>query len=338
MSNTSALPQGEWRITGDGFDDLAQLMQRHCAISAQQRDTNQPVNWGLNLSCVESRHLKDHIYLKLWMVECSADWSYTSATPSDDIVMSFPLEGRQSHTFADQTVEIGQGQAIMYQQREQIRQSFIAGDGVARSVSLRLSHKCVRRIIARRTGRFDRLRTDFRQVFEQSLPGFALIPALATTLSGLDSDAVFSVLSEETRHALITAMGELVFDLVPNVTRRHVRLSEADGVPPYVRKACDYVLHHYRDAITIRQLAEHCAVSLRKLERGFDQSLKTTPSAFVKKVRLEAIRAVLTSGGFRGTISALAAECGYSSRHRFLKDYTARFGETPRETLRAHKQ
>ncbi|BBF79466.1 hypothetical protein [Asticcacaulis excentricus] len=45
----------------------------------------------------------------------------------------------------------------------------------------------------------------------------------------------------------------------------------------------------------------------------------------------------LTSGTYRGTISGLPAECGYSSRHRVLKDYMARFGETPRETLRAHK-
>lgn len=337
MSNNSTLPREDWKFSGDSFEGLAQILHRYCDITAQQPDPAQPLNWRLNLSSIESRHLKDPVYLKLAMVETTADWSFTPHTPGDDIIMSFPLEGRQSHTFADQTVEIGKGQAIMYQQCEQLRQSFMAHDRVARSVSLRLSNKCVRRIIARRTGRFDRLRTDFRQVIEQSMPGFGLIPALVGTMSGLDSEAVFSVLSEETRHALVTAMGELVFDLVPNVMRRHVRLSEADGVPPYIRKACDYIVHHYRDALTIRELAEHCAVSLRKLERGFEQSLRMSPSAFVKKVRLDAIRAILTSGTYRGTISALAAECGYSSRHRFLKDYTARFGETPKETLRAHK-
>jgi len=82
-------------------------------------------------------------------------------------------------------------------------------------------------------------------------------------------------------------------------------------------------------------LAERAALSERQLSRLFAKQARTTPARFVERVRVEAARDLLETGG--SSVDAVAAGCGFGSaetmRRAFLRvlgigpaEYRRRFG------------
>jgi transcriptional regulator GlxA family with amidase domain len=72
------------------------------------------------------------------------------------------------------------------------------------------------------------------------------------------------------------------------------------------------------------------------VQLAFRRHLDTTPTAYLRQVRLDAARIELLAAApeDRVTVTEVAYRWGFCSPSRFAERYRAAFGTTPSETLR----
>ncbi len=100
-----------------------------------------------------------------------------------------------------------------------------------------------------------------------------------------------------------------------------------------VRRATRLIEEHCAEPLGTPDVAEALHVSVRALQAGFRAHLGCTPMAYLRRTRLERIRASLADGTAT-TVTEAAARWGHPHLGRLAVDYRAAFGESPAQTLR----
>lgn len=108
--------------------------------------------------------------------------------------------------------------------------------------------------------------------------------------------------------------------------------------PSLRRRGFDRAIEHIRraDLANLETDALHAAaaVSPRTLEYAFREELGLSPAAFVRRLRLHALRrALLASALGESTVTELAFHLGFTQLGRLAGAYRNRFGESPSATL-----
>jgi transcriptional regulator GlxA family with amidase domain len=86
----------------------------------------------------------------------------------------------------------------------------------------------------------------------------------------------------------------------------------------------------------MEDLALHCGVSLRSLQKAFIDYRGLTPVAYIRNKRLDEAHHALASGN--GPVAAAAERCGFGSSTTFALEYRRRFGVSPNRTLVASRK
>ena len=112
---------------------------------------------------------------------------------------------------------------------------------------------------------------------------------------------------------------------------------ENPPVPSGVRRAVSFIEEHLTEDISLPEIAEAARLSVRGLQAAFRRELGTTPSAYVRTVRLDAAhRELLAADPTTGvTVEAVAARWGFTHRGRFAAAYREQHGQAPGATLRS---
>ncbi|MEH1098034.1 AraC family transcriptional regulator [Micromonospora sp. CPCC 205561] len=124
------------------------------------------------------------------------------------------------------------------------------------------------------------------------------------------------------------------------LTHRHTYtelLAEPAGHPApgrLVRRACELINDHHREALTVGDVAEALGVGVRTLQDSFRRELGTTPTAYLRARRLDAVHRALRAAPPGTSVTTLAVDHGFAHLGRFAGEYRSRFGESPSETLR----
>lgn len=105
-------------------------------------------------------------------------------------------------------------------------------------------------------------------------------------------------------------------------------------VPSLVRKAERFMADHAEAPIAVSDVAEHLGVSLRTLQAGFRNWRDTTPTAVLRRLRLQRVHEDLLRSDREGDVTTVALRYGFSHLSRFSAHYRSAFGETPSATLR----
>lgn len=88
---------------------------------------------------------------------------------------------------------------------------------------------------------------------------------------------------------------------------------------------------------TLTDIAARAGVSVRTMQRGFQEQYGVTPSAYIAGLRLERAHAELVDRAASGvTVTEVAVSCGFYHLSRFASAYRRRYGELPSETLRRY--
>jgi AraC-like DNA-binding protein len=169
-----------------------------------------------------------------------------------------------------------------------------------------------------------------------------LLPAGAETQAEL-ADWLTGLLTrthgapEMLRHPAVIAALET--ELV-NGLARILRLTEVEHRAPRSlrRRGFDRAIACIRHAdLATLDTAELCAaaaVSARTLEYAFREELGLSPAAFIRRLRLHALRrALLASALGESTVTELAYQLGFTQLGRLAGTYRRTFGETPSATL-----
>jgi len=102
---------------------------------------------------------------------------------------------------------------------------------------------------------------------------------------------------------------------------RHLRLAEA------------FIEAHLDQALTVEDIAAAAGISPRGLQLVFRQYRDTTPLGYWRDARLARAHGDLVAG--RGSVTEVALKWGFSHFGRFSQAYAARYGLSPRDSLRA---
>jgi AraC-like DNA-binding protein len=109
----------------------------------------------------------------------------------------------------------------------------------------------------------------------------------------------------------------------------------APARPAMVRAATDLIEASPHLPWTTAALAAHCHVSVRTLQKGFQQHLGVSPTAYVRGARLRRAREDLRAGDPASTsVTAIAHRWGFTHLSRFAAAYQDAYGELPGRTLR----
>jgi transcriptional regulator GlxA family with amidase domain len=84
----------------------------------------------------------------------------------------------------------------------------------------------------------------------------------------------------------------------------------------------------------VAELAEAVGASARGLQRAFASSIGKSPTAYVRSVRLDRVRAELLTGAPGRSVSDVAMRWGFYHLGRFGQQYKDQFGVLPSEALR----
>lgn len=97
--------------------------------------------------------------------------------------------------------------------------------------------------------------------------------------------------------------------------------------------ACDAIQANNHQFLSIEELCNITYTSRRTLQNCFEQITGQSPAAFMKKLRLNAVKRVLTNANCIQTIADVAMDWGFWHLSQFSVDYKKLFGESPSQTV-----
>ncbi len=109
-----------------------------------------------------------------------------------------------------------------------------------------------------------------------------------------------------------------------------------DGIQRVVRKAIAYLDKHYRETISLTDVARHVGISKEYLARCFHQEMGITLVIYLNRYRVNRAKTLLEQGGH--SLTEVALEVGFSSSTYFSRVFRQEVGMSPSEYERAHKQ
>jgi AraC family ethanolamine operon transcriptional activator len=113
--------------------------------------------------------------------------------------------------------------------------------------------------------------------------------------------------------------------VLPNLERRK----------KLVNRACELMLAHADEPLSILEVCSHVGTSRRKLNYCFQDVLGTTPIKYLRSLRLNGVRRALRHASVEDSVQDLAARWGFWHLSQFAQDYKRLFGELPSATLRS---
>jgi AraC-like DNA-binding protein len=105
--------------------------------------------------------------------------------------------------------------------------------------------------------------------------------------------------------------------------------------PRAIRRAAELIQDHAAEPLTGEDVAAAVGLSVRALQDGFHRYLETTPTLYLREVRLRRVHDDLLAADPRAAkVTDIAIRWGFLQLGRFAAQYRKRFGESPSATLR----
>lgn len=143
----------------------------------------------------------------------------------------------------------------------------------------------------------------------------------------LHQPAVRKVLGDN----LLMAMGAMLEDAQPMVTAESI---SHQSYRRLLSRAREYVLENMSEPVTVLDLCNQLHVSRRTLQNAFHAILGIGPNAWLKRIRLNAVRRELISPWSQSTtVKDAAMQWGFWHLGQFATDYQQLFAEKPSLTL-----
>ncbi len=105
-------------------------------------------------------------------------------------------------------------------------------------------------------------------------------------------------------------------------------------VPRCVKAAIAFMQANLHKPLTMIDIAKASGASVRSLQAGFRLAENTTPQAYLRRIRLDAVHAELSSSENRLPVSEVALKWGFTHMGRFAAQYRAAYGLSPSERVK----
>ena len=133
-------------------------------------------------------------------------------------------------------------------------------------------------------------------------------------------------------HDLIDGLMDLLTGVQPSPAQTTARQNHRR----IFARVQEYLFSHQQEAVSVMDLCEQLYVSRRTLQNCFQDLLEMTPLAYLKFIRLNAVRRELKNpNSLHHTVQDVAAAWGFWHMGQFSADYSRLFCERPSEALRS---
>ncbi|MFI6131512.1 AraC family transcriptional regulator [Micromonospora sp. NPDC051141] len=248
--------------------------------------------------------------------------------PYPDFMTVHVLRGRFRFADGDEELLAPAGAVARYP----LRPSVLGWTDVVGTM-IRLPHERVAHVAAIRT---DTAAADFRFL------GLAPVSAaksrawaqLSAYLHGLGDEALAQPIL---RASLVDLTATTAFTVFPNTTMTAGYLPQPRRMTPaVVRRARAWLDEHAAEPVTVAQVAAACGVGARGLQAAFQRHDGRSPTAYLRRVRLDRAHRDLLAAepGGTETVAGIARRWGWASPGRFAAAYREAYGRPPHETLR----
>ncbi|MEC3951867.1 helix-turn-helix transcriptional regulator [Nocardia sp. CDC153] len=161
---------------------------------------------------------------------------------------------------------------------------------------------------------------------------------LARALAHLDQLAADPEVTPDSLVATTASdyLAAIVLDTMPTTARTEpTAVDRCDAHGETARRAIAYIETHIHQDISIADIAAACFVTTRSVQLAFRRHLNTTPTAYMKRLRLyaahEELRAASPADGH--TVTSIAQRWGFAHPGRFAIAYRRAYGQAPSTTL-----
>lgn len=130
-------------------------------------------------------------------------------------------------------------------------------------------------------------------------------------------------------------LNQLLLSQHNNYSERLLAARSGSVVPRPVRRAAELLAAKATAPVSIPDIAEEVGLSVRALQLGFRTHLQTTPTEYLRSLRLRRVHAELADADpTETTVADVAMRWGFTHLGRFAASYRSEFGESPASTLR----
>jgi AraC-like DNA-binding protein len=137
---------------------------------------------------------------------------------------------------------------------------------------------------------------------------------------------------------LTEAVLQLIVTNVVGIPSRGGTDHPAHTTPDQLRRAIEFMRANIHRPLTISEVAEVAGVSLRALQYAFQKFEERSPTAFLRSLRLGAVRAELSSPDNILSVQDVASKWGFEHMGHFARHYRAAYGIYPSQTAKASKE
>jgi len=150
---------------------------------------------------------------------------------------------------------------------------------------------------------------------------------VSTALNAVHDDAILAV--ELRRHALMSTLSAFHTPYLDAMQRAHQR----SAAPRTVRRAVAHIEAHAREPLTLEDIAAASGISVRGLQHAFRRALDTTPTEYLRLVRLSGAHEELRAET-AVSVAEVARRWGFSSASRFARYHREHYGQNPAQVAR----
>ena len=104
---------------------------------------------------------------------------------------------------------------------------------------------------------------------------------------------------------------------------------------PVIAAASRIMERHIEEPLALKRLAGEVGLSLRQIERLFDDELGQSPAGYYRNLRLERAKHLLAQTMM--PVLEVGLACGFASAAHFSKSYRKQFGQAPTDFRRLHR-
>ncbi len=178
--------------------------------------------------------------------------------------------------------------------------------------------------------------------FDWSLPGPAATSIETLAFSAPISERMEHLINlglslQHDPYALAPSLAHLAgaafWEFVATQRKRFSRAHHAT-VPTAVSRVQTYIVQHYAQDLTLRDLSEVACVTPEHLSRLFSRYLGNTPIRYLWSVRVQQSLLRLRHTGL--SVEEIAYQCGFKSAAHFSKKFKSLRGQTPSQVRASH--
>lgn len=313
--------------SGSSFEELLEMLRPHGISAHSPLQPDQSFRWNADIA------IGAEIDVVRADLSAGWDWRYSYEDSAGELAIGLLNAGKAETLIAGKSVERTPSEIAIVPLPTMQAQRVEAVDGRYSSVTLTLHTGIVSKVLSATFGSAALEDLNLTPIVDLSTgAGQTLLQLVRTSATGLYDGTLAR--SPKASALLSEATIQLILENIPHRLSDRLNRHPLDAPPRYIRRAVDYMRANPHLPLTISDIAATVGVSSRLLQLGFRKIHGTTPVAYLRQVRLEAIHDELSRPENLLPVSEVALKWGFTHMGRFAAVYRSAFGLYPSDTVR----